>query len=146
MVNIYESDIQAVRVGQEVNITTIAYPDKVFRGAIQNISQVVDNDSKVLQARVVLPNPSGILKPDMFCTIRLHIEKPEKLLSVNPKSVIFSEDKYFVIKDLGKEKYKTVPVEVVRSTSKFSYVKGDLSDGDRVVTEGALLLFNELTN
>ena len=146
MINIYESDIQAVKVGQEVNITTIAYPDRVFRGAIQNISQVVDNDSKVLQARVVLPNPSGILKPDMFCTIKLHIEKPERLLAVNPKSIIFSEDKYFVIKDLGKEKYKTVPVEVVRSTSKFSYVKGDLSDGDRVVTEGALLLFNELTN
>ena len=144
MVNIYESDIHSVNVGQAVNITTLAYPDKVFRGTIQNISQVVDNDSKVLQARVVLPNPAGILKPDMFCTIKLHVEKPEKLLAINPKAVIFSEDKYFVVKDLGKEKYKIIPVEIIKSTSKFSYVKADLQDGNQVVTEGSLLLFNEL--
>ena len=62
MINIYESDIQAVKVGQAVNITTLAYPDKVFRGSIQNISQIVANDSKVLQARVVLSNPNGIFE------------------------------------------------------------------------------------
>lgn len=146
MINIYESDIEAVKVGQQVNITTIAYPDKVFQGKIENISQVIDNDSKVLQARVVLANPGGLLKPQMFCTIKLHIEKPERLLAVNPKSVIFSEDKYFVIKDTGNGKYAAVPVEVIRSTSRYSYVKGDLKDGDLIVTEGALLLFNELTD
>ena len=145
-INIYESDIEAVKQGQQVNITTLAYPDKVFRGTIQNIGQVIDNDSKVLQARVVLKNPGGLLKPDMFCTIKLHIEKPEKLLAVNPKSVIFSEDKYFVIKDLGNQKYEKIAVTVVRSTSKFSYVEGALKDGDKVVTEGALLLFNELND
>lgn len=146
LINIYESDIQAVKIGQTVTITTLAYPGKIFRGRIDNISQVVDNDSKVLQARVVLPNPSGLLKPDMFCTVKLHVEKPERLLAVNPKSVIFSEDKYFVIKDNGNGKYASIPVEVIKSTSKFSYIKANLKDGDRVVTEGALLLFNELTD
>ncbi|MCA0230478.1 MAG: efflux RND transporter periplasmic adaptor subunit [Bacteroidetes bacterium] len=146
LINIYESDIQAVKVGQEVNINTLAYPDRVFQGRIDNISQVIDNDSKVLQARVVLQNPGGLLKPDMFCTVKLHIEKPEKLLAVNPKSVIFSEDRYFVILDKGKGNYQSVPVEVIKSTSKYSYIKANLRDGDRVVTEGALLLFNELTD
>jgi cobalt-zinc-cadmium efflux system membrane fusion protein len=144
MINVYESDIDAVKVGQSVNITTLAYPDKLFKGVIQNIGQVIDNDSKVLQARVVLSNPNGILKPDMFCTVRLHIEKPERLLSLNPKAVIFSADQYFVIKDLGQQQYKVVPVEVLKRTSKYNYVKGELKDGDRIVTEGALLLFNDL--
>lgn len=146
MINIYESDINAVKTGQQVNITTLAYPDKIFTGTIDNISQVVDNESKVLQARVVLPNPGGLLKPDMFCTIKLHIEKPEKLLAINPISVIFSQDRYFVIKETGKETYKSVPVNIIRSTSKFKYVTGDLADGDKVVTEGALMLFSELTD
>ncbi|WP_428657820.1 efflux RND transporter periplasmic adaptor subunit [Runella sp.] len=146
LINVYESDIQAVKMGQSVDITTLAYPDKTFHGRIENISQVVDNDSKVVQARVVLSNQNGLLKPDMFCTVKMHLEKPEKLLAVNPKSVIFSEDKYFVIRDNGKGKYESVPVEVVRSTSKFSYVKAALKNGDQIVTEGALLLFNELTD
>ena len=80
----------------------------------------------------------------MFCTIKLHLEKPEKLLAVSSKAVIFNEDKYFVVVDLGKEKYKIVPVEILKSTSKFSYIKGDLKDGELIVTEGSLLLFNEL--
>jgi len=146
LINIYESDIQAVKTGQQVNITTLAYPDKVFTGTIANISQVVDNDSKVLQARVVLPNPGGILKPDMFCTIKLHIEKPEKLLAVNPIAVIFSQDKYFVIKEVKKGEYKSVPVEILKNTSKYMYVKGALQHGDKIVTEGALMLFSELTD
>lgn len=151
LINIYESDIDAVKTGQSVNITTLAYPGKIFQGVIQNISQVLDNDSKVLQARVVLPNPGNLLKPDMFCTIRMTAGKEiygktVKMLAVNPKAVIFSQDKYFVIQDNGKGKYTTVPVEVIRSTSKYSFVRGNLKEGDLIVTEGALLLFNELNN
>ena len=146
LINIYESDIQAVKQGQQVDITTPAYPGKVFTGKIENISQVVDNDSKVLQARVVLPNPDGMLKPDMFCTVKLHIEKPEKLLAVNPVSVIFSQDRYFVIKQIKEGEYKPVPVEILKNTSKYMYIKGDLKHGDRIVTEGALMLFSELTD
>lgn len=146
LINIYESDIQSVKQGSQVSITTLAYPDKVFTGTISNLSQVIDNDSKVLQARVVLANPGGLLKPDMFCNIKLHIEKPEKLLAVNPISVIFSQDSYFVIKEVKEGEYKTVPVEILKNTSKYMYVKGALAHGDKVVTEGALMLFSELTS
>jgi len=146
LINVYESDIQSVKQGSQVNITTLAYPDKVFTGSISNISQVIDNDTKVLQARVVLANPGGLLKPDMFCNIKLHIEKPEKLLAVNPISVIFSQDNYFVIKEIKSGEYKTVPVEILKNTSKYMYVKGALQHGDKVVTEGALMLFSELTS
>jgi len=146
LINIYESDIQSVKQGAIVNITTLAYPDKVFTGTISNISQVIDNDSKVLQARVVLPNPGGLLKPDMFCNVKLHIEKPEKLLAVSPVSVIFSQDSYFVIKEVKAGEYKSIPVEILKNTSKYMYVKGNLQHGDKVVTEGALMLFSELTD
>lgn len=146
LINVYESDIQSVKQGSQVSITTLAYPDKVFTGTISNLSQVIDNDSKVLQARVVLANPGGLLKPDMFCNIKLHIEKPEKLLAVNPISVIFSQDSYFVIKEVKNGEYKAVPVQILKNTSKFMYVKGELAHGDKVVTEGALMLFSELTS
>ena len=144
LINIYESDIASVKLGQQVNIQTVAYPDKVFTGTISNIGQVLDNDSKVLKARVVLKNPGGLLKPDMFCTIKLHIEKQDKMLAVNPKSVIFNNEHYFVIKQISTNKYEKVPIEVLKTTSRYSYVKGALKPGEYIVTEGALLLFNEL--
>jgi cobalt-zinc-cadmium efflux system membrane fusion protein len=146
LINIYESDIQAVKEGQQVSITTLAYPGRVFHGVIDNISRVVDIDSKVVQARVILPNTDGMLKPEMFCAIKLHNEKPEKLLAVNPISVIFSQDQYFVIREKKDRTYESVPVEILKNTSKYMYVKGNLEPGDKVVTEGALLLFSELTD
>jgi len=146
LLNIYETDIAAVKVGAKVTITALAYPDKQFQGTITNISNVVDADTRVLQARVELPNPDGLLKPDMFCTVSLHLEDSGEGLALNPKAVIFSKDKYFVVKQDSPGKYHVVPVQVVRTTSQYTYVKGDLQNGDQVVTEGSLLIFNDLTD
>jgi len=146
LLNVYETDVEDVKVGEQVNISALAYPDKQFTGTITNISNVVDADTRVLQARVELPNPDGLLKPDMFCTVSLHLEDAGEGLAINPKSVIFSQDKYFVVKQDSPGKYRVVPVKVVRTTSQYSYVTGDLKNGDQVVTEGSLLLFNDLTD
>jgi cobalt-zinc-cadmium efflux system membrane fusion protein len=151
LLNVYETDIAALKVGQPVSIQAVAYPDKTFSGTITNISNAVDADTRVLQARVELANPDGLLKPDMFCNVSLNTDSPgaSKQLAVNPKAVIFSQDKYFVIKQTGPNKYDIVPVTVVSSTSSYSYVEtkpGLLKQGDQVVTEGSLLLYNDLTD
>lgn len=151
LLNVYETDIAALKVGQPVSIQAVAYPDKTFLGTITNISNAVDADTRVLQARVELANPDGLLKPDMFCNVSLNTDSPgaSKQLAVNPKAVIFSQDKYFVIKQTGPNKYDIVPVTVVSSTSSYSYVEtkpGLLKQGDQVVTEGSLLLYNDLTD
>ncbi|AMR25720.1 hypothetical protein A0257_00530 [Hymenobacter psoromatis] len=146
LINVYETDVEEVKVGQPVIITALAYPDKQFKGIITNISNVVDADTRVLQARVELPNPDGLLKPDMFCTVSLQLKDGGEDLALNPKAVIFSKDNYFVVKQDSPGKYRVVPVQVVRTTSQYTYVKGDLKNGDQVVTEGSLLLFNDLTD
>jgi cobalt-zinc-cadmium efflux system membrane fusion protein len=151
LLNVYETDIAALKAGQPVSIQAVAYPDKTFSGTITNISNAVDADTRVLQARVELANPDGLLKPDMFCNVSLNTGSPgaSKQLAVNPKAVIFSQDRYFVIKQTGPNKYNIVPVTVVSSTSSYSYVEtkpGLLKQGDQVVTEGSLLLYNDLTD
>lgn len=160
LINVYESDAASVKVGMPVNISALAYPDQIFQGKITNVSNVVDADTRVLQARVELANPNGLLKPDMFCTIHLdqaHTDQAKigKVLAVNPKAIIFSSDQYFVIRrkpgtpeprpdqdaSVG---YEVVPVKVLHSNSSYDYVVGKLKDGDQVVTQGSLLLYNDL--
>lgn len=156
LINIYESDAATVKIGMPVNITALAYPDRTFQGKITNISNVVDADTRVLQARVELPNPGGLLKPDMFCTINLALAQPGHALAVNPKAVIFSNDQYFVVRRRpgtpelksggdARKAYDLVPIKVMRTTSSYSYVTGKLHPNDQVVTQGSLLLFNDLS-
>ena len=157
LLNVYESDAAAVKVGLPVTITALAYPDRTFQGKITTISSVVDADTRVLQARVELANPEGLLKPDMFCTIHLSQKQANQTqaLAVNPKAVIFSNDKYWVIRRKAgapeprpdqdaSVAYEVVPLKVLRTSSQYTYVTGSLHAGDQVVTQGSLLLYNDL--
>jgi len=40
--------------------------------------------------------------------------------------------------------YEVVPVKVLRVSSLYTYVTGNLHGGDQVVTQGSLLLYNDL--
>ena len=146
LLNVYETDVEDVKVGEPVTITALAYPDRQYTGTITNISNVVDADTRVLQARVELPNPDGLPKPDTFCTVKLHLEGGGEGLALNPKSVIFSQDNCFVVKQEDPGKYRIVPVRVVQTTSQYTYVTGSLHNGDQVMMEGNLLMFSNLTD
>ncbi len=155
LLNVYETDVAALRLGQAVTITALAYPDKTFRGTITNISNVVDPDTRVVQARVELPNPGGLLKPDMFCTVGLDLQGKtgqgeNQSLAVNAKAVIFNNDKYYVVRLVSgtgpQAKYEIVPVKILRSTPSTAFVSGQLQAGQQVVTEGSLMLYSDLSD
>ena len=62
----YESDLQWIRYGQQVQFTTEAYPGEMFTGWISFIDPVLDATTRTVKVRVDVPNPHGRLKPEMF--------------------------------------------------------------------------------
>jgi len=146
LANVYETDISDIKLGQTVDVRTLSYPDKSFPGKISNISNVLDKNSRVMKVRVEMDNKDGFLKPDMFATIHLKLSQPGQMLSVPLKAIVFDNDKYFVVVDTGNKKYEKRSVEILKSTSEHVFLKGNLKSGEIVVTEGSLLLFNELNS
>ncbi len=66
LLDAYESDLQWVRYGQRVKITTDALPGETFDGTVSFIAPVVDPRTRTVKVRVDVPNPQLKLKPDMF--------------------------------------------------------------------------------
>jgi Cu(I)/Ag(I) efflux system membrane fusion protein len=63
---VYESQLNHFKKGQEVLVSTNAYPNKVFKSKVDFISPILDVATRTVELRVVLNNEANIFKPGMF--------------------------------------------------------------------------------
>lgn len=64
--DVYESDLQWIRYGQDVEFKTEATPGEIFSGKISFIDPVLNPQTRTVKVRVNVDNPEGKLKPEMF--------------------------------------------------------------------------------
>ncbi len=146
MANIYESDITKIKEGYDTEITTISYPDKVFRGKIDKIFSLMDAESKVVKARVTLKNSNFELKPEMFANVKVTYTEPVKKLTVPATALIFDKSRYFVMVYLADDNIETREVIVYKHTEKVIYIDSGLKEGEKVMTKFQLLVYDALND
>ncbi|HEX3386725.1 MAG TPA: efflux RND transporter periplasmic adaptor subunit [Mucilaginibacter sp.] len=144
LINIYESDISNVQVGDPVKITTLSYPDKTFTGKIDKIYDMLDPDNKVVKARVKIENPGNRLKPQMFASVTIKATSGEKLPVVSTRGLIFDNDKYYVVVVDGKAKVHIQQIDIAKRVEDRAYIRAGLKAGDRIVASRQLYLFESL--
>ena len=71
--DIYEEDISWIKLGQIVEVTSIAYPGDVFRGEISFINPYLDEKTRSVKIRVDVPNPNEKLKPGMYVDVFIKV-------------------------------------------------------------------------
>jgi len=144
IIDLPERYIGKVRVGQQVTIDVDAYPGGDFWGKVASIGEVLDPATRRVQVRCVVNNPSRQLKPEMFARVT-PIEDARVKLPRIQNSALITQGLYsyvFVEKEPGVFEKREVTLGLQGRSE--SYVKQGLSDGERVVTTGALLLNSEL--
>ncbi len=139
--NVYESNINSVHEGDQVEVTTITYPDKVFKGKVGKLMNVLDPTTKVMKMRVVLDNPGYALKPQMFATIAINNIVNKQATAISSGALIFDNSQYYVVIIKGKNNVEIRPVSVITNNGKTAYIKSGLKPGDRVVGSDALLVY-----
>ncbi|WP_235526116.1 efflux RND transporter periplasmic adaptor subunit [Pedobacter sp. Leaf216] len=144
MISIYESDISRVMPGAEVNLSTLSYPEKIFKGKIDKIYNLIDKDSRVMNARVVIKNPNFLLKPGMLGTVKVSANSKINLPVVNARAVIFDENKNYVIVLKSDNKVRIQEIEIGRKTADRIFVSKGVQAGDRVIASKQVFLFENL--
>src|SRR6185369_9655787 len=94
--NVFEKDLPRVRVGQQVKVTTTAFPGSTFSGRVIFVNSVVDPDSRTVKVRTEVPNPDGRLKPDMFANVEIITDVAGSAISVPQSAVLEDGGKSFV--------------------------------------------------
>lgn len=146
LANVFESDIAKVREGYAADVTTLSYPDKHFVGRIDKVFNVLDPDAKVMKVRVRLQNPGYLLKPEMYAQIRVENTESQKMLAVPAKSVVFDKDRNFVMVFRDQHHIETRPVRIAKTVGDVSYVQSGLHDGEKIIAQNQLLVYDELND
>ena len=144
MANVYESSIAEVKPGENVDITTLSYPGKVFHGKIDKIMNALDPTNKVMRVRIVLPNPDYLLKPEMFTSITINAKENKRLPGIPASALIFDNNAYYVLIYKSASDITIRPVQVASTVGNTAYISAGLTDGEHIITEQALLIYQEL--
>ena len=106
----------------------------------RSIGNVVDPQTRTAKVRVLVSNRDFRLKPGMSTSVSLVVPNGDSSLTVPAKAVFVENSKSFAYVQVGDREFARRDVETVaRGSDRLRVVRG-LSAGDRVVSDGVLLL------
>jgi len=144
MINVYESDIAKLKEGDHVNVSVLAYPEIVFTGKIDKLYNLIDQDTKVMNAKVSISNPKFLLKPGMLASVNVAASTGINLPVVNSSAIIFDENKNYVLLLDANRKVQIREVEIGRKTADRCYISKGLQAGDQIISSKQVFLFESL--
>lgn len=148
----YEADLPRLARGQEVELSTEAFPGEALAGKVAFVDPVVSASTRTARVRVEVPNPGGRLKPGMFvrATVRTASRDPakeERPLVIPATAPLLTGKRAVVyVKVPGTERPTFEGRQVVLGPRLGAYyaVREGLAEGELVVTHGAFKLDSEL--
>jgi len=144
--NVYESNAGNIHQDDNVDVSTLSYPDRIFKGKVNKIMQVLDPASKAMKVRISIANPDYVLKPQMFASVTITNTKSESALYVPTSSMIFDNSRYYVLLYRGKGRADITSVQKVSTLGKRTYLSEGVKLNDRVIASDALQIYSELNN
>lgn len=145
MLNIYANNLKFIKIGSNVKVRTIAYPDVYYQGKIDKIYNVFDDDEHVLKARVILKNKDLNLLPGL--SVDAFIDKKtsnEMSVAIPRKAIIFSNDKQYVVVYKDDHHLEIRNIEQIAENEHCVYIKTGVKAGEKIITKNALLIYGEL--
>lgn len=142
-VDVAEGDLSSLEAGQPLQIFSPAYPDKVFTGTLEKIGDSFDPNTRTVQVRGVVDNPDNLLKAEMYVTVDV-TQATDKLadagVEIPASSVFMMDSQYYLFIETADGHFSRQEVKVGTEADGKIPVFAGLNAGQKVVSEGALLL------
>lgn len=140
--DVYESELQFIRLGAPATTTLSYLPGRTWKGRVTFIAPTVDPMTRTVKVRSEFENADGALKPDMFGDVV--IEQPARQVVVVPDSAVLqtgTRSVVFVVKSDGA--FEPREVSVGTKTEQVYEVRSGLAAGEKVVTQANFLIDSE---
>jgi len=140
--DVYEYELPFIQVLQTASLTLESFPGEAFSGRVTYIYPYLNKASRTVQVRLEFSNPQVRLKPDMYGTILIQVDRGSRL-AVPDQAVLDSGLRQVVFVAHGKGMFEPREITLGPKVGSFYEVTKGLKEGERIVTSGTFLLDSE---
>jgi membrane fusion protein, heavy metal efflux system len=109
--DVFENDLGQVHLGDSAEIRLNAFPDRVFKGTVADISRVLDPNTRSAKVRIVLGNSDGSLRPGMYAVATFRSRKLTNRVIVPATAIMRLHDKDWVFRKEGDKRFRKIAVQ-----------------------------------
>jgi len=143
LANVAESDVPAFRVGQEIQVSLLSFPGRIFSGRIWSIDAMVDPNTHRMLMRSEIDDPDHELRSGMFATFRIRIGQPLSALSVPSDGVVREGDGTFTTwVTADRRRFSQRVVKIGLESDGYRQITDGLQLGELAATKGGVFLSN----
>jgi membrane fusion protein, heavy metal efflux system len=138
--NVREADAPQMHVGEPVEVTVLAYPDRIFKAKLSYVAPSIDPNTHRLLVRAEMENTDGALKPQMFANFKIITSDDTLEPAVPEEAVVYEGDKAHVWVAANDKSLALREIRVGRAIDGDLEVLSGLAVSEKVVTSGSLFI------
>jgi len=140
--DVYENEMQLVREGQSAVISLSYFPGREFSSKIDYIYPALSGDTRTAKVRFTVPNPGGLLKPQMFTNVEIKIGLGKKL-AIPEDAVIDTGERQVIYVDHGDGNFEPREVQLGARVEGMREVQKGLKAGEKIASSATFLIDSE---
>jgi len=148
LADVFAIDVPRLAVGAPARASLPAFPGRTFDGTVDWISGALDPATRTARVRIKLANPDRALKPEMLGTVEMAGRSRESLAVPRSAVLRLGENRFVFVADGkapdGRARFVRRNVDLDDDGGDVVAVTRGLEPGERIVTEGAILLLGML--
>jgi membrane fusion protein, copper/silver efflux system len=140
LADVPEYALASVEPGQAATIRVRSLPGRNFDGRVALIYPQVNKETRTTKVRIVIPNPDGVLRPDMYADVEVATGGGKPVVAVPNSAVIDTGTRQIVILDKGDGRFEPREVKIGAQGGGYTEVRDGLVPGDRIVVAENFLI------
>jgi membrane fusion protein, heavy metal efflux system len=132
--DVYENNLGQVRLGDMAEVRLNAFPDRVLKARISNISPMLDPATRTAKVRLELANQGNLLRPGMFAVVRFFSQSTQARVALPASAILRLHDKDWVFRPVDGNQFRRAPVQAGETTPDGEqFILSGIQPGDKVV-------------
>jgi membrane fusion protein, heavy metal efflux system len=133
--DVFENDLGEVHLGDAAEIRLNAFPERVFKGDVADISRILDPNTRSAKVRIVLGNADGALRPGMYAVATFRSRKLTSRIVVPATAIMRLHDKDWVFRKEGGNRFRKIAVQADGlAPDGMQEIRNGVKPGDLLVT------------